>query len=238
MPFDIIDQHIEEFELYYSLLIEWNQKFNLTAIEDKSSVFTRHFADSVAAVEHIPRGAYVCDIGSGAGFPGLPLKIVRPDIRLVLMDSVNKKVSFLNEVISRLGLVNAEAVHIRAEDAAAPAKYREKFDTVLARAVAPLPVLCEYALPLVKPGGAFIAYKTAAAAEQETAAARNALKVLNGKVQKTTGYTLSAPLKKDAAAPHTPGAENIALALIIIEKTAPCPLKYPRGANKPRLQPL
>ena len=228
----------KEFALYSSLLTEWNQKFNLTAIEDRESIFARHFADSLAAAEYIPCNATVCDIGSGAGFPGLPLKIVRPDIDIILIDSVNKKVGFLNEVIARLNLKNAAAVHIRAEDAATPSKYREKFDITLSRAVAPLAVLCEYALPLTKTGGAFIAYKTAAATDTEIKAAENALKILGGKIKSTVPYTITAPAGTKGSETANQTFETIPLMLIIIEKTAPCPAKYPRGGNKPRLQPL
>ena len=223
----MIDKHMEKFELYYSLLVEWNQRFNLTAITERDEVFARHFEDSLAAADYIKEGAYVCDIGSGAGFPGLPLKIVRPDLNVVLFDSVNKKIAFLNEVISRLGLSGIEAVHSRAEDAAALNRYRERFGVAVCRAVAPLPVLCEYALPLIKVGGNFIAYKTEAAVETETASVQNALKILNGKITDVIPYSLK----------EKNGGE-IKLALIIIEKTALCPLKYPRGGNKPRLNPL
>lgn len=222
----MIDKHIKEFELYYSLLSEWNQKFNLTAVTEKDAVFTRHFQDSTAAADCIKQGSYICDIGSGAGFPGIPLKIVRPDLDAVLFDSVNKKISFLNEVIARLGLGNITAVHSRAEDAAAPGRFREAFDAAVCRAVAPLPVLCEYALPLLKTGGRFIAYKTQAALESEIAAAQNALKILNGKTADIIHYTLKEK------------GEEIRLALIIIEKTAPSPLKYPRSGNKPRTDPF
>ena len=236
---------MKEFELYYSLLVEWNEKFNLTTVTDRDGVFTRHFADSIAAAYYIPQNASVCDIGSGAGFPGLPLKIVRPDLSVTLFDSVNKKITFLNEVISRLSLnLNSQfsvlssqfqptAVHIRAEDAGHSALYRERFDVAVSRAVAPLPVLCEYALPLVKTGGLFIAYKTEAAAKEEIAAAQNALKILNGTVKTTAPYNLATPSLRD-----TPQEGNFSAALIIIEKTAPAPSKYPRNGNKPRLQPL
>ena len=236
MIMDKIQEHLSEFELYYSLLAEWNQKFNLTTVTDRDGVFTRHFADSIAAAEYIPQGAKVCDIGSGAGFPGLPLKIVRPDLSVTLFDSVNKKITFLTEVIARLAACQGDstpspvtlAIHSRAEDAGASAAYREQFDVALSRAVAPLPVLCEYALPLIKTGGLFIAYKTAAAANDEIKAAQNALKILNGKVKQVVTY----PVK-------VYGAETTAvMSLIIIEKTGPAPLKYPRGGNKPRLNPL
>ncbi len=234
---DLIKKHQSEFDLYYSLLAEWNEKFNLTAITDRESVFARHFCDSISAAGYLPQNASVCDIGSGAGFPGLPLKIVRPDINITLIDSVNKKVGFLNEVIARLGLKNAAAFHVRAEDAASPDKYRGKFNVTLSRAVAPLPVLCEYALPLTKPGGVFIAYKASSGEKEETASAQNALKILGGRLKQTAPYTLTAPVKAGADGSPT-GTEDIALSLIIIEKTAECPLKYPRGGNKPRLQPL
>ena len=231
---DRIKEHLSEFELYYSLLAEWNQKFNLTAITDREGVFARHFEDSIAAAEYIPQGAKLCDIGSGAGFPGLPLKIVRPDLSVTLFDSVNKKITFLNEVIARLEQEGVTAVHIRAEDAGASALYREQFDAAVSRAVAPLPVLCEYALPLIKTGGLFIAYKTAAAADNEIALAQNAIKVLNGKVKEVAPYTLAPP----SAVASTPQEGNFSAALIIIEKTGTAPLKYPRGGNKPRLDPL
>lgn len=212
---------LNQFETYRELLTEWNEKFNLTAITEPEEVYIKHFLDSIAAAAVIPEGASVCDVGSGAGFPGLPLKILRPDLRVLLIDSLNKRVGFLSHVIAALDLKEIRAEHIRAEDAAAPKNYRESFDITCARAVAPLATLCEYALPLTRVGGAFIAYKTAAG--EELSQAERAIKILGGGKPEILPYTL-------------PGEQS--RVLIKIPKTAPSPAAYPRAGNKPRTQPL
>lgn len=210
---------VENFERYYALLLEWNERFNLTAITDRRDVFVKHFLDSISAAPLIPQNASVLDIGAGAGFPSLPLKIARDDLTVTCVDSVNKKVTFLDAVIDELGLKNARAIHSRAEDLP-----KTGYDVVVSRAVASLNVLCEYCLPFVKIGGALIAYKSEKA-DEELAAATNAIKLLGGKMKELRDVS------------DFVGGETTRK-LIVIEKIAPTPPKYPRGKNLPRLKPL
>ncbi len=210
---------VEKFERYYALLVEWNERFNLTAITEKNDVFVKHFLDSISAAPLIPQNARVLDIGAGAGFPSLPLKIARDDLSVTCVDSVNKKVTFLGTVIDELGLKNARAIHSRAEDLP-----KTGYDSVVSRAVASLNVLCEYCLPFVKIGGALIAYKSEKT-DEELAAATNAIKILGGKVKEIRDVS------------DFVGGETTRK-LIVIEKIAPTPPKYPRGKNLPRLKPL
>lgn len=163
----------EIFEKYYRLLAEWNQKFNLTAITERDEVFVKHFADSLLGEEFVGENASVLDVGTGAGFPSLPIKIVRDDISLTLVDSLQKRINFLNCVLSELDIKKAEALHARAEDLSC----RETFDCAVSRAVAPLSTLCEYCLPFVKTGGTFIAYK-AENCEEEVASSLKAAEIL------------------------------------------------------------
>lgn len=206
------------FDRYAEMLTERNEKVNLTAITDPEEIRVKHFIDSLAAVDIIPDGAKVLDIGSGAGFPGIPLKIVRDDLAVTLLDSVNKKVAFLCDVIADLGLKNITAVHARIEDF----PYKAEFDIVVSRAVAELTTLAEYALPFVKVGGTFVAYKSEKA-EAEAAAAENAINLLGGRIRE---------IREVFVAP------GITRKLIITDKIAPAPPKYPRGKNLPRLKPL
>lgn len=210
---------VEKFERYYALLLEWNERFNLTAITDRRDVFVKHFLDSISAAPLIPQNASVLDIGAGAGFPSLPLKIARDDLSVTCVDSVNKKVAFLGAVIDELGLKNARAIHSRAEDLP-----KTGYDAVVSRAVASLNVLCEYCLPFVRIGGALIAYKSEKT-DEELAAATNAIKILGGKVKELRDVS------------DFVGGETTRK-LIVIEKIAPSPPKYPRGKNLPRLKPL
>ncbi len=151
-------QILEKFELFYNLLIEWNNKFNLTAITDKKDVEIKHFIDSITAYPYIKDNSYICDIGAGAGFPSIPLAILKPNCKFILIDSLNKRINFLNEVIKELNLENIETISARIEEYGV--KNREIYDVVVARAVASLPVLLEYAIPLVKVDGYFIAMKS------------------------------------------------------------------------------
>ncbi|GHV01710.1 ribosomal RNA small subunit methyltransferase G [Clostridia bacterium] len=212
------------FDRYYELLIEWNAKFNLTSVTEKNDVFLKHFADSLSGARAFPENASVCDIGSGAGFPGIPLKLLRPDLNVTLIDSLQKRVTFLNEVIQELKLTGIRAEHLRAEDAAKP--YREFFDCATARAVAALNTLCEYAVPLVKRGGRFVAYKSAECMGEIAEAAR-AIKVLGGRLLPIDTFTVE-------------GADGTRLsrALIVIEKVSDTPAGFPRGGNKPKTNPL
>ena len=176
-----IDREKEEkLNVYGNLLLEWNQKMNLTAITQPRQVLYKHFYDCILLLKNIkiPQCSRLADVGTGAGFPGMVLKIVRPDLNVTLIDSLNKRLIFLNEVIKETGLKETETVHMRAEEAGKSKKYRESFDTVTARAVARLPVLLEYCIPLLKPGGIFVAMKGPAAAE-EAALCKNAMDLLS-----------------------------------------------------------
>ncbi len=173
---------LEQFKKYFSLLVEWNEKINLTAITEENEVYFKHFADCVYLVKFLKQGASVCDIGTGAGFPGVVLKIVRPDINLVLVDSLNKRINFLNLVQSELGLQKVECLHFRAEDKAFKEQYLNSFDYVVARAVARLNTLTEYCLPYVKIGGSFLAMKSQKANE-ELLECSSAFKILGGKFE-------------------------------------------------------
>lgn len=201
---------------YYNILIEWNEKFNLTAITEKEEVLIKHFADSIAAVDIIK--GKVLDIGAGAGFPSLPLKIFNPDIELVMIDSLNKRITFLNEIIKKLELKNAEAIHSRAEDY----KEKGKFDFVVARAVAHLPTLLEYMMPFVKVGGKAVCYKSDGI-DKEIDEAKKAVKVLGGESVEIQTFMLD---------------ENTPRKLVIIKKVRETPKNYPRSGNKPRTSPI
>ena len=218
---ELTKEQISKFETYYTLLKEWNEKINLTTIIEMDDVIEKHFLDSVVANNLIKSGAKVIDIGSGAGFPGVPLKILRDDINIVLVDSVNKKVNFLNEVIKILGLKNISAVHSRIEDFANTEKCRENFDIVVSRAVSRLNVLCEYALPFLQINGQLIAYKSVDTS-LEIDEAKNAIEVLGGKLEKVVNVPF----------------DNMERNLIVIKKIKPTPKKYPRNGNKPRLNPI
>lgn len=205
----------QKFEAYFNLLTEWNGKFNLTAITERDEVYLKHFADSIAAIDLVY--GRVLDIGAGAGFPSLPLKIMKPSLKVVMADSLNKRVTFLNEVINKLELEEIEAVHTRAEDI----KEKEGFDCVVARAVAPLVTLAEYMLPFVKIGGIAVAYK-AGNIEAEIKEADFAVRKLGAKIKTKKLYL----------------DEETQRVLVIMEKKKESPKKYPRSGNKPRLDPL
>lgn len=210
---------------YYEILIEWNSYMNLTAITDFHEVCIKHFADSLSLCKAIDcnQPMKTIDIGTGAGFPGIPLKIVYPDMELVLLDSLGKRVKFLNEVITLLDLEGIEAIHGRAEDYAKPESLRESFDLCVSRAVANLSTLSEYCLPYVKVGGFFISYKSEKVAE-ESQEAEHAITILGGKV---TG-------QKEFMLPDTDIYRN----LFVIEKVKSTPKKYPRKAGLPAKEPL
>jgi 16S rRNA (guanine527-N7)-methyltransferase len=210
------------FMLYKSLLLEWNEKINLTAIEEDRDVIVKHFVDSLSIVPFLKDVHNIVDVGTGAGFPGIPLKIVLPSLEVVLLDSLDKRVGFLNTVISSLQLRGISAVHSRAEDAGSSPKYRGKFDAAVARAVAFLPVLLEYCLPMVRTDGIFIAMK--GSNSEEIAASGKALDILGAKIEVVKEFTL----------PHTDMKRNI----IIIRKLRQTPTKYPRKSGKPSKEPL
>ena len=217
------DEMLQRFEIYFKLLVEWNEKMNLTAITDEHGVAVKHFADSRTLYNFVDvKKASIIDVGTGAGFPGVVLKIARPDIKLTLLDSLNKRLTFLNTVLNDTGL-DAELVHSRAEEGGKNKLYREKFDIAVSRAVARLNVLCEYCLPYVKVGGLFAAMK-GPNADEELDGAENALKLLGGKVEKVHKFNL----------PCDEGERTI----IVIKKVKPTPKQYPRISGKIKSQPL
>ena len=206
------------YEIYTNYLLEVNSHTNLTSITDPNEIEIKHYKDSLSVLPYINEGSKVLDIGAGAGFPGIPLRIEK-DIDLTLIDSVNKKVNFMNEVIEKLGLDKAIAIHTRAEDFAK--EKRETYDVVVSRAVANMSTLSEYCLPFLKTGGIFIALK-GPKADEELDQAKNAIKVLGGKVKKIDRFDLD-------------GNERVN---IIVEKVHPTKKQYPRGKNLPKKNPL
>lgn len=225
----LLDNNINEniahdFETYYKILYEWNQRINLTAITDEDDVAIKHFLDSLnAANGMVKEGMKVIDVGTGAGFPGLPIKIANPQIELTLVDSLNKRINFLNEVVSHLGLENVETVHSRAEELGVNKNYREMYDMCVSRAVANLTTLCELCLPFVKNGGLFVSLK-GPKAQEEAEEAKNAIKLLGGELEKIENYDLS-----DTDLNHN---------IVVIKKISHTPTRYPRKAPKPAKEPL
>lgn len=219
---ELSDEMIKQFMTYKNLLQEWNEKINLTAITEDREVIIKHFIDSLTIVKNIPENAYLIDVGTGAGFPGIPVKIVRKDVKVVLLDSLNKRLNFLNEVINTLGLEDIETVHGRAEDAGNNPKYREQFDVATARAVANLATLSELCTPFIKVGGSFICMK--GNAEEEIKNAQNALKVLNMKEENVERFKL-----------EEVDSERM---ILIYSKVKNTPKQYPRKAGTPAKQPL
>lgn len=218
------DDALERFKIYMELVIEWNEKINLTAITDREEFIIKHFYDSITLLTcvDIHRGAKIIDIGTGAGFPGIPLKIVRPDIQLTLLDSLNKRIIFLRDTVMPNLDLSAEAVHGRAEDFSKNAKYREKYDFAVSRAVANLSALSEYCLPFVKKGGKFISMK-GPDIQTELSSAKNAIEILGGEVEKIKNLTL----------PDKSGRS-----IVIISKNKNTPDKYPRRGVKINKNPL
>jgi len=221
----ISDEKCNLFQTYYEMLVDWNERMKLTAITDEEGVATKHFLDSLNAnVDDVIKSASsVIDVGTGAGFPGIPLKIMDPTIKLTLLDSLAKRVNFLNEVTSELGLENVSAIHARAEDMGTDKKYREQYDVCVSRAVANLATLTELCLPFVKCGGYFVSLK-GPKAEQEVEEAKNAIKLLGGKFIRIERYAVS-----DTDLDHN---------IVIIKKLSHTPTKYPRKAPKPSKEPL
>ena len=224
------EEQYGQFIHYYKLLTEWNAFMNLTAITDYEEVVLKHFTDSLSLVKAFPEHDFlsgqeftVMDVGTGAGFPAIPLKIAFPNLKITMLDSLNKRVKFLDEVIAQLGLKNITALHGRAEDAARKSELRENFDLCVSRAVARLSTLSEYCLPFVKKDGYFIPYKSEKT-ESELSEAEHALSVLGGRVVRETDFCL-------------PGSEMYRK-LVVIKKQAVTPKKYPRKAGLPSKEPL
>lgn len=219
------ERQIKQFEDYYRILIEWNHVMNLTAITEYEEVIEKHFIDSLSIINAVDFSEIfnIIDIGTGAGFPGIPLKIVFPDINITLLDSLNKRVKFLNEVIEQLGLNNINAVHGRAEDYAKQKEYREQYDLCVSRAVANLSTLSEYCLPYVKIDGLFIPYKSGDI-DDELKKSEHAVSILGGVVSDVIRFQL-------------PGTD-IGRSFVKIKKIKSTGKKYPRKAGLPSKEPL
>lgn len=222
---EINENQKECFIKYYEFLIEKNRVMNLTGITEFNEVLTKHFLDSLACVKALNLNEIksMIDIGTGAGFPGIPLKIVFPDIETCLLDSLNKRVNFLKETFALLGLNNITAIHGRAEEYAKQKNYRENFDLCVSRAVSNLATLSEYCLPYVKQGGVFVSYKSGAVRE-ETAQAEKAIEILGGKIKDIIYFSLP--------------DSDIQRSLVVIEKIRSTPGRYPRKAGTPLKEPL
>ena len=220
---ELSDKQIAQFNLYYELLTAKNKVMNLTAITEYNDVVKKHFIDSmmISRVLDMKKINLLCDVGTGAGFPGIPLKIVYPHLHLTLVDSVGKRVNFLSEVVEKLGLEDVEAIHSRTEDLAHNSKYREKYDLVTARAVASMNVLSEYCIPYAKIGGYFAAYKSGNI-EEEIENAKNAVKTLGGKIEKKDMFELY----------------EMGRSIVLIRKVNSTPKIYPRKAGTPSKNPL
>ena len=219
--FSLNETQIEQFEKYYNYLVQENEKYNLTAITQPLDVIVKHFIDSVLPEKSIEKNTTVIDIGTGAGFPGIPLKILRNDLKVTLLDSLQKRINFLNNLIEILGLSNIKAFHGRAEDFVA--NKREKYDYAVSRAVANLSTLSEYMLPYVKVGGKAIMYK-GNKLQDELKTGENAIKILGGETEKIEKYYLA--------------EEESNREVLIIKKIQPTNKKYPRGKNLPKTNPL
>ena len=219
------DEQIRQFLKYFEMLVEWNEVMNLTAITEYDEVMKKHFVDSISLCKayDVTQNKTVIDVGTGAGFPGLALKIAFPNLRVTLLDSLNKRINFLNEVISALGLTGVETIHGRAEDYAKPGKCREKYDLCVSRAVANLSTLSEYCLPYVKVDGMFIPYKSGEI-DEEVKGSKKAVKVLGGEIEDVVKFEL-------------PGTD-IGRSFVKIHKVKNTAKKYPRKAGMPSREPI
>lgn len=220
---NLTNKQLNEFYTYMNLLIEWNKNINLTAITEPEEIIKKHFIDSLTISKNIQKDSSIIDVGTGAGFPGIPLKIVREDINVVLLDALNKRLNFLNEVVKENKLENIETVHFRAEEIGKNKKYREKYDIATSRAVAQLNILAEYLLPLVKVGGKCICMK-GSNVEEELKNSKKAINLLGGEIEKIEEFIL----------PDSDIKRNV----IIIKKVNSTPAKYPRKPGTPAKEPI
>ena len=219
---ELTDEMIEQFFLYKELLQEWNEKINLTAITEEKEILIKHFIDSLTIAKHIPQNAKIIDVGTGAGFPGIPVKIFRPDVEVVLLDSLNKRINFLNEIIEKCNLKGIKTIHGRAEEVAHKKEYREQFDISTARAVANISTLSELCTPFLKVGGTFICMK--ADVDDEKKNAEKALEILGMKEENIEYITL----------PEIDANRTI----ILYKKVKDTPKKYPRKPGTPAKEPI
>lgn len=221
----LTERQIEQFLTYYEMLVDWNERVNLTAITDYDDVMKKHFVDSLSLVKayDLTKFTSVIDVGTGAGFPGLALKIAFPHLDITLLDSLNKRILFLDEVIKTIGLKNIDTIHGRAEDYAKPGQLRERFDLCVSRAVANMTTLSEYCLPFVRIGGKFISYKSEKVSE-ELVDAKNAITLLGSRLEHQEEFTLP--------------DSDIYRSLVVLSKEKPTPKKFPRKAGLPGKEPL
>ena len=223
MSISLNKEQYDQFYAYMLLLIEWNEKINLTAITEPQEIILKHFVDSLTIAKYIEERKTIIDMGTGAGFPGIPLKIYRNDVKVVLADSLNKRIKFLNEVIEKLQLKNIETIHCRAEELGKNKEYREKFDYATSRAVANLSTLSEYLLPFVKLNGSGIFMKTMEI-DEELENAKKAIKILGGRIEKVDKFEIP--------------ESDLGRSIIIVKKEKQTPSKYPRKPGTPAKEPL
>ena len=219
----LTEEQIEKFYNYMNLLIEWNKKINLTAIVEPKDIILKHFIDSLTIVKYIKEGETIIDVGTGAGFPGIPLKIAREDLKITLADSLNKRINFLNEVINKLDLKNIETIHIRAEELGKNKRYREKFDIATSRAVANMSTLSEYLIPFIKVKGRCICMKSSDI-DTELENAKKAINILGCEIESKDKFNL----------PNS----DLGRSVIILRKVKNTPSKFPRKAGTPAKEPI
>lgn len=218
----ISNEEIEKLYIYMKEILEWNEKVNVTAIKDEKEFIVKHFIDSLTIEKYITNGEKVLDIGTGAGFPGIPIKITKNKSHVDLVDSVNKKLNVIRDIIPKIKLEDIECIHTRAEDLAKNVKYRESYDVVTSRAVANLTTLVEYMLPFVKVGGKIICMK-GPNVEEELAESKKAISILGGKIEQIENINIDSDYERN---------------IIIIKKEKPTPKQYPRGQGKPLKEPI
>ena len=217
------ENYVKKFYEYMLLLLEWNEKINLTSITDEKDIVLKHFVDSITICKYIPKNAKLLDVGTGAGFPGIPVKIVRDDIEVVLLDSLNKRILFLDDVIDKLDMKNIQAVHGRAEEFGRNKDFRQSFDVVTSRAVANMAVLSEYLIPFSKLGGKCVIMK-GSDFEEELNNSKKAIKVLGGKINSVDEFVLP--------------ASDMKRTIVVVDKIGDTPKQYPRKAGTPAKKPI